>query len=183
MRSLYSWQNSRMKWAGHMVRMKDDKLPKRVETKKQEGSRKRGRPQLRWEVCVNIIIVCQSFKFQYLGLPCSQDLVAAYGQRRPANNSHQEPCMSYSQRPHAALTVWGVRRHRCPTLEQPSVSTCRQHAQCHIAGDSVSPTACVDLCVKRNLRKAEEEEKLREKANNRDRWKQITKVTVLRSDR
>ena len=34
----------RMKWAGHMVRMKDDKLPKRSETKKQEGFRKRGRP-------------------------------------------------------------------------------------------------------------------------------------------
>ena len=43
---------SRMKWAGHMVRMKDDKLPKRSETKKQEGFRKRGRPQLRWEDCV-----------------------------------------------------------------------------------------------------------------------------------
>ena len=43
---------SRMKWAGHMVRMKDDKLPKRFETKKQEGFRKRRRPQLRWEVCV-----------------------------------------------------------------------------------------------------------------------------------
>ena len=42
---------SRMKWAGHMVRMKDDKLPKRSETKKQ-GFRKRGRPQLIWEDCV-----------------------------------------------------------------------------------------------------------------------------------
>ena len=31
---------SRMIGAGHMVRMKDDKLPKRAETKKQEGSRK-----------------------------------------------------------------------------------------------------------------------------------------------
>ena len=78
---------SRIKWAGHMVRMKDDKLPKRAETKKQEGSRKRGRPHLRWEDC-----------------------------------------------------------------------------------------------VKRDLRKAEEEEKWREKANNRDQWKQITKVAVLRSD-
>ena len=39
---------SRMKWAEHMVRMKDEKLPKRAKTKKQEGSRKRGRPQLRW---------------------------------------------------------------------------------------------------------------------------------------
>ena len=43
---------NRMKWAGHMVRMKDDKLPKRSEIKKQEGFRKRARPQLRWEDCV-----------------------------------------------------------------------------------------------------------------------------------
>ena len=78
---------SRMKWAGHMVRMKGDKLPKRAETKKQEGFRKRGRPQLKWEDC-----------------------------------------------------------------------------------------------VKRDLRKAGEGDKWREKANNRDRWKQITKVAVPRSD-
>ena len=37
-------------------------------------------------------------------------------------------------------------------------------------------------CVKRDLRKAEEEEKWREKANNRDQWKQITKVAIQRSD-
>ena len=46
---------SRMKWAGHMVRMKDERSPKRSETKKhklEEGCRKRGRPQLRWEDCV-----------------------------------------------------------------------------------------------------------------------------------
>ena len=43
---------SRIKWAGHMVRMKDDKLPKQFETKKNDGCRKRGRPQLRWEHCV-----------------------------------------------------------------------------------------------------------------------------------
>ena len=76
-----------MKWAGHMGRMKDERLPKRSETKKQEGCRKRGRTQLRW-----------------------QD------------------------------------------------------------------------CVKRDLRKAEEEEKWREKADDRDQWKQITKVAVHRSD-
>ena len=73
----------RMKWAG----MKDDKLPKSAETKKQEGSRKRGRPQLRWE-----------------------------------------------------------------------------------------------NCVKRDQKKAEEEEKWRERANNRDQWKQIPKVAIHRSD-
>ena len=76
-----------MKLAGHMVRMKEDKLPKRSQTKKKEGFRKRGRLQLIWEDC-----------------------------------------------------------------------------------------------VKRDLRKAKEEEKWRENANNRDQWKQITKVTVLRSD-
>ena len=51
--SFYFRVKSRMKWAGHMVTMRYDKLPpKRSETKKQEGCRKRGRPQLRWEDCV-----------------------------------------------------------------------------------------------------------------------------------
>ena len=35
-----------------MVKMKDDKLPKISETKKHEGYTKRGRPQLRWEECM-----------------------------------------------------------------------------------------------------------------------------------
>ena len=36
-------------------------------------------------------------------------------------------------------------------------------------------------CVKRDLRKTEEEENWREmKANNRDQWKQITKVGIHR---
>ena len=43
---------SRIKWAGHMVRMKDDNLSRRAETKKQEGYRKRDIQQLRWEDCV-----------------------------------------------------------------------------------------------------------------------------------
>ena len=41
-----------MKWAGHMVRMKEERSPNRSETKTQEGCRKRGRPQLRREDCV-----------------------------------------------------------------------------------------------------------------------------------
>ena len=36
--------------------------------------------------------------------------------------------------------------------------------------------------MKRDLRKAVEEKKWTEKANNRDQWKQITKVAVIRSD-
>ena len=42
----------RIKLAGHMARMKDKRLPKMSETKKQGGCKKRGRPQLRWEDCV-----------------------------------------------------------------------------------------------------------------------------------
>ena len=41
-----------MKWAGHMVRMKDERLPKISEAKKKEGCRKRESPQLEWEECV-----------------------------------------------------------------------------------------------------------------------------------
>ena len=76
-----------MGWTQHMVRMKDEKLPKRSETKMHDGCIKRGRPLIRWEDC-----------------------------------------------------------------------------------------------VRRDLRKAEEEEKWRENANNRDQWKRITKVAVGRSD-
>ena len=43
---------SRMKSAGHMVRMKAERIQKIPETKKQEVCRKRGRPQLRWKDCL-----------------------------------------------------------------------------------------------------------------------------------
>ena len=43
---------SRMKWDVPVVRMKDERLRQRSETKKQEGYRKRGRPQQRWDNCV-----------------------------------------------------------------------------------------------------------------------------------
>ena len=37
--------------------------------------------------------------------------------------------------------------------------------------------------LKRDLRKAEEEGKWREKANNKEQWKKITKVAARRSDK
>ena len=43
---------SRMRWAGHLVRMDESKLAKRVEVEKHQGRRKMGRQQLRWEDCV-----------------------------------------------------------------------------------------------------------------------------------
>ena len=43
---------SRMRWAGHLLRMDASKLAKRAEMEKHQGRRRRGRPQLRWEDCV-----------------------------------------------------------------------------------------------------------------------------------
>ena len=36
----------------HIERMADDRLPKRAAELREEGRRRRGRPRLRWEVCV-----------------------------------------------------------------------------------------------------------------------------------
>ena len=44
----------RIKWAGHFVRMKDERLTKKAEMKKQGGCRKRGIPQLRWGDCLEM---------------------------------------------------------------------------------------------------------------------------------
>ena len=43
---------SRLQWAGHVERMADDRLPKRVVELREEGMRRRLRPRLRWEDCV-----------------------------------------------------------------------------------------------------------------------------------
>ena len=42
----------RLKWAGHIERMADDRLPKRAVELREKGRRRRGRPRLRWEDCV-----------------------------------------------------------------------------------------------------------------------------------
>ena len=43
---------SRVRWAGHLVRIDAGKLAKRAEVDKHQGRRKKGRPQLRWEGCM-----------------------------------------------------------------------------------------------------------------------------------
>ena len=40
---------SRLQWAGHVVRMADDRLPERAVELREEGRMRRGRPRLRWE--------------------------------------------------------------------------------------------------------------------------------------
>ena len=43
---------SRQQWAGHIERMVDDRLSTRAAELREEGRRRRGRPRLRWEDCV-----------------------------------------------------------------------------------------------------------------------------------
>ena len=43
---------SRLQLAGHVERMADDRLPKRAAELREQGRRRRGRPRLRLEDCV-----------------------------------------------------------------------------------------------------------------------------------
>ena len=43
---------SRLQWAGHVERMADDILPKRVAELREQGRRRIWRPRLRWDDCV-----------------------------------------------------------------------------------------------------------------------------------
>jgi hypothetical protein len=42
----------RLEWAGHLVRMSDDRTEKKVFLGKPDARRKAGRPQLRWLDCI-----------------------------------------------------------------------------------------------------------------------------------
>ena len=43
---------SRMKWEGHVERMKEDRLPRMAYVHQERGNRKRGRPRTRWRDCI-----------------------------------------------------------------------------------------------------------------------------------
>ena len=43
---------SRMKWAGHVERKKEDRLPRMAYVHQERGKRKRGRPRMRWRDCI-----------------------------------------------------------------------------------------------------------------------------------
>ena len=38
----------RISWLGHLERMEEDRIPKKIFTQKLEGTRRRGRPRKRW---------------------------------------------------------------------------------------------------------------------------------------
>ena len=45
-----------LRWAGHLVRMGEERMAKRADGLREQGRRKRGRPWLRWENCVRMDI-------------------------------------------------------------------------------------------------------------------------------
>ena len=47
---------SRLQWAGHVEWMADDTLPMRAAVLREQGRRRRARPRLRWEDCVNTYV-------------------------------------------------------------------------------------------------------------------------------
>jgi len=42
-------KGQRISWLGHLVRMEEDRMPKRIFTQELEGARRRGRPRKGWK--------------------------------------------------------------------------------------------------------------------------------------
>jgi len=49
-------ENSMLKLCGHVVRMEDNRWPKRIMTCSPEGRRRRGRPEVKWEKEVERVV-------------------------------------------------------------------------------------------------------------------------------
>jgi len=42
-------KGERISWLGHLERMEEDRMPKKIFTQELEGTRRRGRPRKRWK--------------------------------------------------------------------------------------------------------------------------------------
>jgi len=48
--NIVSWiKGRRIRWLGHLGRMEEDRMPKKIFTQELEGTRRRGRPRKRWK--------------------------------------------------------------------------------------------------------------------------------------
>jgi len=48
--NIVQWiQGQRISWLGHLERIEEDRMPKKIFTQKQEGTRRRGKPRKRWK--------------------------------------------------------------------------------------------------------------------------------------
>jgi hypothetical protein len=41
-------KGQRISWLGHLERMEEDRMPKKIFTQEREGTRRRGRPRKKW---------------------------------------------------------------------------------------------------------------------------------------
>ena len=49
-KNIVKWiKGQRMRWLGHLERMEEDRMPKKIFTRELEGTRTRGRPRKRWK--------------------------------------------------------------------------------------------------------------------------------------
>ena len=48
--NIVKWiKEQRISWLGHLERMEEDRMPKKIFTQEMEGTRRRGRPRKRWK--------------------------------------------------------------------------------------------------------------------------------------
>jgi len=48
--NIVKWiKGQRISWLGHLERMEDDRMPRKIFTQEMEGTRRRGRPKKRWK--------------------------------------------------------------------------------------------------------------------------------------
>jgi hypothetical protein len=48
--NIVKWiKRQRISWLGHLERMEEDRMPKKIFTQELEGTRRRGRPRKRWK--------------------------------------------------------------------------------------------------------------------------------------
>ena len=49
-KNIVKWvKEQRISWLGHLERMEEDRMPKKILTQELEGTRRRGRPMKRWK--------------------------------------------------------------------------------------------------------------------------------------
>ena len=57
--NIVKWmQGQRMSWLGHLKRMEEDRMPKKIFTQELEGTRRRGRPRKGWREEVKRDLKC-----------------------------------------------------------------------------------------------------------------------------
>jgi len=57
--NMVKWiKGQRISWLGHLERMEEDRMPKKILTQELEGTRRRGRPRKRWKEEVERIFKC-----------------------------------------------------------------------------------------------------------------------------